>query len=133
MGNNNYSQPFLSVFLQPLFNVTAAPNGPPVTMTCVARAQNLYWFVNNTWYSHKTMDQLLRKGFAFSNCYYNDTLAVVGGSVIVSISVQHRTNNNTVVKCHAQNISTESTTISAATILIAGNNYNYYSSLPHFN
>lgn len=100
-----------------LSDVTVAANGPPVTMTCVARADNLYWSVNNTGYTHKVTDPLLRKGFAFTNSHNE---SIVSGSVTVSVSKQYWTNNNTVVKCHAHHQSNNNTSVSAATLLIAG-------------
>lgn len=121
---NSIKLPFLfAVFLEVISDVTVAANGPPASMTCVAKAHNLYWRVNNTWYTHKHTDPLIRKGFAFS-ARYNATIAVVSGNVTISVSGEHRTNNNTVVKCRADRQPNDNTSISAvATLLIAGKHF----------
>lgn len=105
------------VFLQPLYNVTVAVGGQPVTLICVARAENLYWSVNDTWYTHQNAGLLRTQGFSFSPpIHYNDT--IVGGNITVRVFLQY---NNTNVKCLAS-IADANASVSAATILIAGMN-----------
>ena len=102
------------MFLQPLCNITVAAGGQPVIMTCIARADNLYWYINDTWYTQGTKDPLSEKGFSFSPpLYYNDT--VVSGNITVRLSPQY---NNTIVKCLADD--TNASVHSVATILSAG-------------
>ena len=99
--------------------MTVALGGHPITFRCVARADNLFWFVNDTWYppDFRSMDLFLQ-GFEFSTISHNGD--VVSGNITIDISEQHWTNNNTVVECHAHFVNNDTSVFSRAIILLAG-------------
>ncbi len=104
-----------TVFLQPLSDVITASEGT-VVLTCKARANNIFWLVNDTWYIERTMQSLQQKGFSFSKLLYEADGSISGN---VTINVFTKNINNTILWCRASN--NENDTISSnATIYIAG-------------
>ena len=83
-----------------------------MTMLCMVRASNLFWYVNDTWYRHDTSATLQEKGFTFDEEYDNDTIR---GTVVIDVSLVH---NNTIIECVTSD-STENMSISSALIIIA--------------